>query len=145
MPTLHPIANSRKCTTSELMYSWPLGSPFATIHVDLWQPGEAKSKTGIKYFLNAMCDMTQFIIITPTKDIHAHTLAHLFMQEVLLKVGFCVTIMVDDGSSFKAEFKSMCEILNIRYHALAKGNHQALSIECFHHYLKKAVTIAINA
>jgi len=126
------------------MHSWPLDCPFSIIHVDLWQPGDSKDKEKHRYLFNAMCDMTQFVITIPTKDSHAHTLARLFMQDVLLKVGFCSTVVVDDGNSFKETFKTMCEILNIRYHLLAKGNHQALSVERFHRYLNKAVTIAAN-
>jgi len=126
------------------MHSWPLDSPFFIIHVDIWQPGDTKDKDGNCYLLNAMCDKTQFVIVTPTPNIHAHMLAKLFMQDVLLKVGFCATVVVDDGNSFKDSFKAMCDILNIRYHPLSKGNHQALSVECFHHYLNKALTIARN-
>ena len=113
------------------MHLWPLDGPFSIIHVNLWCPGDITDSDGHTYLLNAMCNMTQFTITTPCSDIHAHNLARLFKQEVLLKVGFCAMVMVDDGSNFKELFKTMCETLNIHLHCIAKGNHQALSVERF--------------
>ena len=138
------LANLCCATASKLMHSWPLDSPFSIIHIDIWYPGDKTDQDDNWYLLNTMCDMTQFMIMIPTPDIHTHTLAKLFMQDVLLKIGFCSMVVVDDGSSFKDTFKEMCNTLNIHYHLLAKGNHQALSVERFHHYLNKAVMIAQN-
>jgi len=53
-------------------------------------------------------------------------------------------VVVDDGSNFKELFKTMCKTLNIHLHCIAKGNHQALSVERFHRYLNKAITITSN-
>ncbi|MGH7955254.1 MAG: hypothetical protein ACREOZ_04765, partial [Gloeomargaritales cyanobacterium] len=53
-------------------------------------------------------------------------------------------VVVDDGNTFKSVFADMCMKLNIRFHPLSKGNHKALSVERFHRYLNKAVTIAAN-
>ena len=60
-----------------------------------------------------MCDMTQFILIILMSDIHAHTLARFFMQNILLKIDVCVTVVDDDGNSFKDLLKAMCIALNI--------------------------------
>jgi hypothetical protein len=138
------LANSRKQAKSELMFGWPLDSPFCNVHVDLWSAGDVAGDGNKEYQLNSMCDMTQFVISTPAIGIAAHELSTVFMQEVLLKVGFCVMVAVDDGNNFKVLFKEMCDILKLRFHVIAKGNHQALCVERFHVFLNKSVTIAVN-
>jgi hypothetical protein len=62
----------------------------------------------------------------------------------LLKIGFCVVVVVDDGSNFKGLFREMCAILKIRFHTVACGNHQALMVERLHSFLNKSVTLATN-
>jgi hypothetical protein len=78
------LANSRKQVKSELMFGWPLDSPFCTLHVDLWSAGDANGDGNQEHLLNSMCDMTQFVVSTPSPVILASALASLFMQEVLL-------------------------------------------------------------
>ena len=36
----------------------------------------------------------------------------------------------------------MCEVLNLNYNIFAKRNHKGLSVEHFHRFLNKSVTIA---
>ena len=56
--------------------------------MDLWYPGVTEDTSGLKlYILNAMCDLTQFVISSPTKCILAETLEQLFMADVLLTFG----------------------------------------------------------
>jgi len=112
------LINSHCCTASKLMHSWPLDAPFLIVHIDLWSPGDILDSDGNLYLMNLMCNMTQFIIITPCTDIHVHHLAHVFMQEVLLKVGFCAMVVMDNGNNFKELFRFMCETLNIHFHCL---------------------------
>jgi hypothetical protein len=138
------LANSRKQVKSELMFGWPLYSPFCTLHLDLWSAGEANGDGSQAHLLNSMCDMTHFVVSTPAPVILASALASVFMQEVLLKIGFCVMVVVDDGSTFKGLFPEMCDILKIRFHTVARGNHQALMVERFHSFLNEAVTLATN-
>jgi len=129
---------------SELVYSWPVSSPFYIIHLDVWAPGDAASAYGFKYLLCAMCDLTGFIIITHVPDLSAATLAATFMTHVLLRVGFCGVVVPDAASSFKEQFKSMCTVLGIACSDAARGNHQAVSVEHFFRFLNKAMTVAIQ-
>jgi hypothetical protein len=72
----------------------------------------------------------------------AHILASYLMQAVLLKVGLCVMIVVDDGSNIKGVFKEACTIFNVRYHVIAKCNHEALSrVERLHTFLNNVLNI----
>jgi hypothetical protein len=122
------LAKSRKQVKSELMFGWPLDSPLCTLHVDLWSAGDANGDGSQAHLLNSMCDMTQFVVSTPAPVILAPALASVFMQEVFLKIGFCVMVVADDGSTFKGLSREMCDILKIRFHTVARGNHQALMV-----------------
>jgi hypothetical protein len=53
-------------------------------------------------------------------------------------------VVVDAGSNFLAIFESMCNVLNIQFHATAKSNHKAVSVERYFWFVNKATTIAIN-
>jgi hypothetical protein len=135
------LANSRKQVKSELMFGWPLDSSFCTLHVDLWSAGDENGDGSQAHLLNSRCDMTQFVVSIPFPVILTSALASVFMQDVLLKIGFCVMVVVDYGSTFKGLFREMCAILKIRFHTVARGNHQALMVERFHSFLNKAVTL----
>ena len=112
---------------SELLFSWPVTAPFWILHIDLWQPGAVSDKDGFKYLLNAMCDLSQFVISVPIKNADAATIAKALLQDILFKVGLCGVIVVDDGSGFKATVIDICSILRIRWHLLSKDNHKVLS------------------
>jgi hypothetical protein len=119
--------------------------PFYILHVDLWQPGRTKAKlSGETHLLAAMCDLTGFILSQSISDVSAVGLAHTFMQEMLLKVGLCGLIVVDAASAFRDVFEAMCKTLDIRFHAAARGNHKAVSVERYFRFLNKAVAIAAN-
>jgi hypothetical protein len=141
----HCIAsNGTVARNSELIFSWRLCCPFYILHVDLWAPGEIANYRGETYLMNAMCDLTGFVLVNATNNITAHDLARLLVQEVLLKAGFCGLISVNDGSTFKGLFQEVCSILNIEIHVAARGNHKAVGVEHFHRFLNKAVGIAAN-
>ena len=92
--------------------------------------------------MNAMCDMCQFVVVVPVPDESSATLAEYFMQHVLMKFGLCYLVVLDDGSPFKGAFIAMCNSLNLNHDVLAKRNHKGLTVEHFHRFLNKSVTIA---
>ena len=131
---------------SELYFSWPITSQFWIIHTDLWIPGnyaiDSKGNTG--YLLNSLCELTQFVVSTPTFDITAATLEKLFMEEVLLTFGKCAVFVVDDGKNFKGIFKEMCEHLKSTYWCISRGNHKRNSAKKYHRFLNKIQTITVT-
>ena len=94
----------------ELMFSWPVSSTFAILHVDLWMPGHHSDPNGNMALINAMCDVSQFVNVVPVSDERSATLASYFMQHVLMKFGLCHLVVLDDGSPLKA-FSSPCVML----------------------------------
>ena len=65
------------------MFSWPVSSPFAILHADLWVPDHFTDSNGNVALMNVMCDMTQFVVVVPVPDETSATLAEYFMQHVL--------------------------------------------------------------
>ena len=55
------------------------------------------------------------MVSSTTEIIDAKTLAQLFMSEVVLTFVIFSIVMIDDGSTFKSVFISMCDALNIHY------------------------------
>ena len=130
---------------SELYFSWPVTTPFWIMHIDLWSPGEFINEDGKKgYLMNAVCDLTQFVVSVPTFDTTASTLSQLFMEHVLLSYGICAVVVVDDGSTFKGIFKEMIELLKITLWTLSRGNHKGNSAERYHRFLNKTQAITGN-
>lgn len=130
---------------SELHFSWPITVPFWIIHVDLWAPGLQEDDDGNKvYLMNSMCNISQFVVSSPTTDITVAHLAQLFMKYVVLSFDMCSVVIIDDVTSFKQVFKLMCENLAITYWCLSRGNHQGNSVEYYHRFLNKTHAIAGN-
>jgi hypothetical protein len=96
---------------------------------DLWSPGSTISSSGHTHLLSAMCDLTQFVVSVPIRITHAHDLARVLFQEILLKVGMCGLIVTDAGSTFCGIFADTCKLLSIWLHAASHGNHKAISVE----------------
>ena len=94
--------------------------------------------------MNAMCDMSQFVVVKPVTNESSATLTENDFQHVLMKFGLCHLVVIDHGTPFKGAFVAMCMDLNLNYDILAKRNHKGLTVEIFHHFLKKAATIVME-
>ena len=61
------------------MFSWPVSSPFAILHADLWIPCYFKDRNSDVSLMNVMCGITQFVVVVPVPKEVASTLAEYFM------------------------------------------------------------------
>ena len=89
-----------------------------------------------------MCDLSTFVVSCIVSDTTAATLAHTFIEQVLLTFGTCAVIVVDADSSFRGTFEAMCKILKVHFWPLAHNNHKGLPVEHYHRFLNKVVTIS---
>ena len=94
--------------------------------------------------MNAICNMSQFIVVVTVTNESFATLAENFFQHMLMKFGLCHLVVIDDGIPFKSAFVAMCTALDFNYDILAKRNHKDLTVEYLHRFLNKAVTIAME-
>ena len=67
-------AGIRNRESSGLNHSWPMTVSFAILSVDIRKSGIVRNADGYIALLNAMCDMTQFIVMSPVKSSSAHIL-----------------------------------------------------------------------
>ena len=51
---------------------------------------------------------------------------------------------MDDGTSLKFSIVSICKALDLNHDVRANRNHKGLTVEHFHHFLNKAVTVAMK-
>ena len=79
--------------------------------------------------MNAMCDMSQFIVVVPVPDESSVTLADHFFHHILMKFGLCHLVVLDDGIPFKGACVAMCKSLKLNYDILANRNHKGLLVK----------------
>ena len=46
--------------------------------------------------MNAICDMSQFVVVVPVPDESSAILASYFLQHVLIKFGLCYFVVLDE-------------------------------------------------
>ena len=59
--------------------SWPVSSPFTILHVDLWMLDNHTDSNGNMALMNAMCNMSHFVVVVPILAESSATLASNFM------------------------------------------------------------------
>lgn len=74
--------------------------------------------------MSLMCDITQFVVSSPTTEITAAHLVQLFMADVVLSFGIVSIVVIDNVSSFKGVFIKICTKLDVTYWCLSRGNHK---------------------
>jgi hypothetical protein len=96
------LTNSRKRNKSEMVFGWPRDSHVLQFARGSVFHGGGEGDGTKEHAINTIYDnMTPFVTTTPVTDTTTHVLAPVGMQEVLLKVGLCVMVVVDDVSMLK--------------------------------------------
>ena len=125
----------------KIMFNFPVSSPFIIIHVYWWMSDHHTYSDGYTALINVMCYMSQFVVIFPVPNESSATLGSYFIQHILIKFDLCHLVVLDYGAHFKGSFIAICEALNLNYDIFTKSNHKSLTIEHFHHFFNKSVTI----
>ena len=107
-------------------------------------PVKYTDSNGNMALMNVMCDMSQFVVVVIVTNESSATLAENFFQHALMKFGVCHLVVIDDGTLFKGASVTMCTALDINCDILVKRNHKELTVEHFHRFLNRAVTIAMK-
>ena len=124
------------------MFYYPISSPFAILHVDLWMSSHYTDSNGYIALMDVMCDMSKFVVVVPVPDESSDTLASYFMQRILLKFSLYHLVVLDDSTPFKGVFTIMCESLNLKHDVFVKRDHKVFTVDHFHRFLNKRITIA---
>ena len=71
-----------------------------------------------------MCDMTLFFVSIALVYVTVLDLSKVFIDNILLKFGICILLVVGNGSTFIGIFIHMAKALNIRLCKASKRSHR---------------------
>jgi hypothetical protein len=90
-----------------------------------------------------MCHMTGFIALKPLKDMNS-TLFAKAVYAIQLRYGLSHLMIINADSKFKGEFVKAAELLKVKLHPVARGNHDAIMVERFNQFLNSSMLIFNN-
>ena len=114
-----------------------------TIHADAWVSGKTTTFDGYTGLLIVMCHMTGFTAIEPLKDMNSTTFAKA-VYAIQLRYGLAHLLVIDADSKFTDEFINAAELLKIKLHPVARGNHDAIMVERFNRFLNSSLLVFNN-
>ena len=129
-----------------VMRTTPVENPFDVVCLDVWSPGIAgpqdkPSKSPSKKLLTCVDYLTGYANGALINDETADSVTAAAFQHFFIPFGLPKIVIVDDGSTSADLVKKVCNQLQIRVHAVSKGNHRAILCERFHRYLNKVQKI----
>jgi hypothetical protein len=137
------LRNRGTRSSSEFLYGFPTFAPFMTVHADAWVPGKTMSFDGNIGLMVIVCHMTGFAAIEPMKEMNSSSFAHA-VYSILLRYGLPQLVITDPYSKFKGNFKEAFATLKIEHYLSARGNHNAILVERFNHYLNSGLRVFNN-
>ncbi len=135
------LSNPTRSTSSELVYHFPIDTPFWVLFVDGYSAGKHSGFKGSEAYLITACGMTGFSVIEPIQHATSSSFALGFMKNHL-RFGLCHTM--DKDSKFFGVFKEAVDLLQINRHVLSGGNHNGMLVERVNCYLNKGLKIMTN-
>jgi hypothetical protein len=90
-----------------------------------------------------MCQMTGFVAIKPLKEMNSTSFAKA-SYTIQLRYGLSHLMIIDADSKFKGEFVKAAELLKIKLHPVARGNHDAILVERFNRFLNSSLLMFNN-
>jgi hypothetical protein len=113
------------------------------LHIDAYQAGAVKGFEGSEVYLIACCGMCSFAAMEPVSNASTKTFASALMR-IILRYGFCHTVVLDKDSKFMGVFKESLGLLKINYHVLSGDNHNPMLVERINQYLNEGLCIMTN-
>jgi hypothetical protein len=90
-----------------------------------------------------MDHMTGFTAIEPLKHMNSSTFAKA-VYATQLRYGLAHLLAIDAYSKFKGKFIKAAKNLKIKLHPVARGNHDAIKVEWFNHFINSSLLIFNN-
>ena len=90
------LTNTTSHENQVLLNSQTSQTPFATIYLDLWSPGDIVDKQGNTKVLTAMDCLTWFVMVAFLQsEVTALTVAQTFMEQFVGTVGLPLHVVLD--------------------------------------------------
>jgi hypothetical protein len=113
------------------------------LHVDSYQAGKESGFEGSMNYLVACCRMCTFAAMELIANADSITYASAIMK-VILRYGFCHTIILDKDSNCFGVCRKAMDLLKINCHVLSRGDHNPMLVECINRYLNQGLRIMCN-
>jgi hypothetical protein len=126
-----------------LIYHFPIEAPMMVLHIDGYSAGKQIGFEGSEMYIIACCGMCTFAAMEPVTNPLATTFASAIMK-IILRYGFCHTVVLDKDSKFFGVCDESLDLLKINCHILSDGNHDPMLVERLNCYLNKGLKIMVN-
>ena len=131
------LTNPNHGKSSELVYSFPIEAPcFLVMFFDAYSAGKHAGYEGSECYLIGCCRMCGSACMEPITSALATTFASAIIK-VLLRYGFCHTIVLDTDSKFFGICRNAIDLLQINCHVQSSANHNPKIIKRVNQYLYK--------
>jgi hypothetical protein len=137
------LSNPTRGKSRELIYTFPIEAPFMVLHIDGYQAGAESGFEGSFHYLIAACGMCTFAAMEPIQNASATTYASAIMK-IILRYGFCHTVVLDKDSKFFGVCREALDLLQINCHVLSGANHNPMIVERLNRYLNQGLRIMCN-
>uniref|UniRef100_A0A8R1IXM4 RNA-directed DNA polymerase n=1 Tax=Caenorhabditis japonica TaxID=281687 RepID=A0A8R1IXM4_CAEJA len=138
------LRRSKPPTQREQQLVVPTNYVFQRVGIDLTGPLPVTAQ-GNRYYMNAICWFTRYVISIPLPDTRADTCARALLNHVVLKYGAMSELISDGASGFtSAAFEHFCALLEIQHHTAiphhSRGNGSTeRTFRTFHNSMAKYV------
>ena len=137
------LSNPTRGKSSELVYNFPIKAPFLVMFFDAFATGKHADYEGSECYLIGCWGMCSFACMEPIIRASATTFASSIMK-ILLRYGFCHTIVLDKDIKFFGVCHEAIDIIQINCHVLSSANHNPMVVEQINRYLVKGLKIMCN-
>jgi hypothetical protein len=137
------LANPTNFKSAELIYHFPIEVPIMVLHIDGYSAGKQVGFEGSETYIIACWGMCTFAAMEPVTNWLATTFASAIMK-IILRYGFCHTVVLDKDSKFFGVCRESLNLLKINCHILSGGNHDPMLVERLNRYLNKGLKIMVN-
>jgi hypothetical protein len=127
----------------ELIYLFPIKAPMMVLHINGYQAGKETGFKGSTHYLVACCGMCTFAAMEPIANAISTSYASAIMK-IILRYGFCHTIVLDKDSNFFGVCREAMDLLQINCHVLSGGNHNPMLVKRINRYLNQGLQIMCN-
>ncbi len=137
------LTNQTRNHSRKLIYSFLVEAPMMVLHVDGYQAGKESRFEGLTHYLVRCCGMCTFAAMEPILNANAMTYASAIMK-IILRYGFCHTIVLDKDSKFFGVCREALDLLKINCHVLSGSNHNPMLLERINCNLNQCLHIMRN-
>jgi hypothetical protein len=107
----------------ELVYNFPIAAPFLVMFFNAYSAVKHTGFEGSECYLIGCCGISSFACMEPITRASATMFVSAIMK-ILLRYGFCHTVVLDKDSKFFGVCREAIDLLKINLHVLSSAKSQ---------------------